>query len=301
MPYIQDHRSFCREAAERYLAERNAVSDAEDWKFARWEARRMIVDLMRKSLGLSDLPAALIDSGRHMTVIRHLLAPPISQDQFRLLARSWIKATEKNGKPVTAAAAAHISAVFEERRDRRLTPWLNAQRAPRMAELLATLGAIAPLIAKQRMDTARRNRLALRQEHDAINLLEQRGWQRQQSRLISTGGALDQRQFMHKARFKSGKKENQEIDLACGLGDTYILAVECKVTNDETNSIKRMNDVLKKATAWRAHWGAYVVPAAILEGNIKFSDVERLLEAQIEVFWSHQLVAFADWLEANLN
>ena len=132
-------------------------------------------------------------------------------------------------------------------------------------------------------------------------MLEERGWRRQASRMITTGGALAKQQFMHKARFKSGKKESQEIDIACGLGDTYILAVECKVTNDETNSIKRMNDILKKATAWRAHWGNYVIPAAILEGNIKFADVDRLLEAQIEVFWSHRLGDFSEWLEGNLR
>jgi hypothetical protein len=295
----EDHRSNCKEAADRYLAGRNAISDAEDWKFARWEARRMIVDLFRDSSGLENVNTALTISGRHMTVLRHLLAPPISQDQFRLFAKSWIKATEKNGKPVKPAAADQISTVFEERRDRRLTPWLTAKRTPKMAELLATLGTVGPLIASQRLATARRTRLAELQERDAIALLEQSGWLRQQSRLITTGGALGVREFMHKARFKSGKKENQEIDIACGLGDTYILAVECKVTNDETNSIKRMNDILKKATAWRAHWGNYVIPAAILEGNIKFADVERLLEAQIEVFWSHRLNYFAEWLEGN--
>lgn len=261
----------------------------------------MIVDLLRESSGLANVQAALVSSGRHMTVLRHLLAPPISQDQFRLLARSWVKATEKSGKPISASSADQISKVFEERRDKRLTPWLTAQRPPRMAELLATLGAIAPLIASQRIATARRNRLAVRQEQDAISLLESRGWKRQQSKLITKGGTLEQRQFWHKARFKSGKKENQEIDIACGLGETYVVAVECKVTNDETNSIKRMNDILKKATAWRAQWGEFVIPAAILEGNIKFSDVDRLLDAQIEVFWSHRLNAFADWLDANLK
>lgn len=301
MSATETHREFCTEAADHYLSERNAASDAEDWKFARWEARRMIIDLLRESSGLADMQTALESSGRHMTVLRHLLAPPISQDQFRLLARSWVKATEKNGKPIRSASAAEISAVFDARRDKRLSPWLTAQRAPRMAELLAMMGAISPLIANQRMGTARRNRMAMRQEQDAISVLEQRNWQRQQSKLITTGGALNRREFMHKARFKSGKKENQEIDIACGLGNTYILAIECKVTNDETNSIKRMNDILKKATAWRAHWGAYVLPGAILEGNIKFADVERLLEAQIEVFWSHRLDILADWLDANLR
>ena len=295
------HATHCKDAAARYLAERDAVSDADDWKFARKEARGMIVDLLRESAGLTSVEAALRSSGRHMTVLRHLLAPPISQDQFRYFDTGWPKATEKSGKPVKPHVAERIAIVFEERRDRRLTPWLCAQRPPRMAELLATLGAVAPLIASQRLATARRNRLAERQEQHAMATLEERGWRRQASRMITTGGALAKQQFMHKARFKSGKKENQEIDIACGLGDTYILAVECKVTNDETNSIKRMNDILKKATAWRAHWGNYVIPAAILEGNIKFADVERLLEAQIEVFWSHRLGDFSEWLEGNLR
>ena len=74
--------------------------------------------------------------------------------------------------------------------------------------------------------------------------------------------------------------------------------MECKVTNDETNSVKRINDVLKKATAWQAHWGSFVRTAALLQGVIAFKDVERLLEANVEVFWSHDLTKFEDWLTA---
>ncbi len=95
MTTSDEHRTYCKESAARYLAERDAASEAEDWKFARWKARRMIIDLLRESSRLADIPTALIGSGRHMTVLRHLLAPPISQDQFRLLAKSWSKATEK--------------------------------------------------------------------------------------------------------------------------------------------------------------------------------------------------------------
>ncbi|CAM3324289.1 hypothetical protein SPAN111604_15195 [Sphingomonas antarctica] len=87
--------------------------------------------------------------------------------------------------------------------------------------------------------------------------------------------------------------------MACGLGGTVILAMECKVTNDETNSVKRINDVLKKASAWKEHWGRFVKPAALLQGVIKFGDVQRLIDAGVEVFWSHRLDLFTAWIAAN--
>lgn len=76
--------------------------------------------------------------------------------------------------------------------------------------------------------------------------------------------------------------------------------MECKVTNDDLNSIKRVNDVLKKATAWKIHWGNFVETAALLQGVIKAADVSRLEEAGVHVFWSHDLAAFEAWLATRL-
>ena len=120
-----------------------------------------------------------------------------------------------------------------------------------------------------------------------------------QSNLVATSGQLPARAFMHKTRFASGINENQEVDIACGLGGTVVLAMECKVTNDETNSVKRINDIIKKANAWKAHWGVFVKPAALLQGVIKFGDVQRLLDSNVEVFWAHELDSFGDWIDAN--
>jgi hypothetical protein len=76
--------------------------------------------------------------------------------------------------------------------------------------------------------------------------------------------------------------------------------MECKVTNDETNSVKRINDILKKATAWKTHWGSFVKTAALLEGVISAKDVERLTDHKVHVFWSHDLDAFSTWLDSQL-
>jgi hypothetical protein len=69
------------------------------------------------------------------------------------------------------------------------------------------------------------------------------------------------------------------------------------MTNDQTNSVKRVNDVLKKATAWQAHWGSFVRTAALLQGVINPRDVHRLLSANVEVFWSHRLEDFDAWID----
>ena len=74
--------------------------------------------------------------------------------------------------------------------------------------------------------------------------------------------------------------------------------MECKVSNDETNSVKRVNDVLKKATAWKDHWGNFVKTAALLQGVIAPKDVDRLIDGGVEVFWSHDLATFEAWIDS---
>jgi hypothetical protein len=169
---------------------------------------------------------------------------------------------------------------------------------PTRAELTSAFLYLAPLIAQQRVATARRNRLAREQEQAVIDTLEGCGWNQLPSRMIDQRADVPPRHFMHKTRFASSKRAHQEVDVACGLPNGVVLALECKVTNDVTNSVKRINDVLKKATAWKERFGIFVKPAALLQGVMKFSDVEQLLDANVEVFWTHRLDLFAVWIEA---
>ncbi len=104
---------------------------------------------------------------------------------------------------------------------------------------------------------------------------------------------------MHKTRFATAN-EPQEVDVALGLNGSVVLAMECKVSNDPTNSVKRINDVLKKATAWKTHWGNFVKPAALLQGVIAERDVMRLLDENVEVFWSHDLGRFEEWIAGSV-
>lgn len=299
MSSAAEHEVFRAEARERYLSDRNAVSDALDWRQALWEARREIVGFLRASDFLGDVASALMRSGHHSRPMRHFLAPPVSQDQFKLICPNWSKSSEKTGTGLTKEKACAAEAVFLERRSRHLTSWIDRNRPPRVAELSSAIGAIAPLMANQEVSTARRGRLSADQEKSVLELLTAKGWVRLQSSLVSQGGQLPARSFMHKTKFASGPNESKEVDVACGLGRTVVLALECKVTNDETNSVKRIDDVLNKSNAWKIKWGSFVKPAALLQGIIKESDVKRLLSGGVEVFWSHRLDLFENWIDAN--
>ena len=293
------HAAHAAEAKRLYLDARNPVDGADDWQFALLEARQIISDALRASDYLTNIVAALGDSGGHMLALRHFMAPPISQDQFKLICPSWQKGTEKDSRPVAPGVAADVEATFGGWRDRYLTRWLDDGRTPTDAEIEKVLLALSPLIASQRFTTSRRNRLAAIQEQAVVDLLVKRGWKRMPSSLIDTRAAVPEKHFQHKTRFATATSAPQEVDIACGLPRTVVLAMECKVTNDETNSVKRVNDVLKKAEAWKTHWGSFVVTAALLEGVIAAKDVERLIDNDVHVFWSHDLDSFMAWLDSN--
>lgn len=297
----QIHAAHAARAKELYVQSRTPQNDAVDWNDALEVARDLISDTLRSSQGLADVAGAVQANGLHTLVLRHLTAPPISQDQFKLVCPLWRKGSEKPHGKVTASEAAAIAAAFEQRRSRTLTTWLDHQRPAQRFELARLLWSISPLIASQQVMTVQRTRAANIQESAVVALLDSLGWTREPAQLIDTRAALPLKHYMHKTRYATTSGTPQEVDLAMGLGNTVVLAMECKVSNDQTNSIKRINDVLKKATAWHQHWGSFVKTAALLQGVIEAKDVWRLLDAGVEVFWSHNLQYFQVWLEAQTD
>ncbi|SDQ75976.1 XamI restriction endonuclease [Pseudoxanthomonas sp. CF125] len=272
-----------------------------DWHYAVQQARKLVADALRASKYLTDIKGGLRLSGAHNLVYRQLLAPPLSQDQFALVCPTWKKSSETKPKGVSEPIASSMETVITKRLDQGLVKWLAGARPPSRRDVITVLRVISTLMAQQKISTARRSRLAAEQEHAVADLLLADGWTRDPSRLIDTRAAVPPRHFMHKTRFATNTATSQEVDIACGLSDTYVLAMECKVTNDETNSVKRINDVIKKAGAWASHWGSFVKSAALLQGVIHPRDVQRLSDAGIHVFWSHDLPEFHKWLSTQLK
>lgn len=301
MSNFEFHKKACVESRQKYLDTLHPREGDLDWKEALKEAREIVVDALKASDKLRDVAMALRANGAHSIALRHMLAPPKGQDPFKLICPTWPKSSEKNASRVNASGAAEFAKAFDEWRSRRLTPWLDAKRDATAEELNSLLLSVSPLIASQRLATARRNRLAREQEAAVTALLDAAGWTKLTSNLVEQGSDLPQSHYMHKTKFSSGSKQSQEVDVACGLGKSVVLAMECKVSNDETNSVKRVNDIIKKASRWRLKWGEFVRTAAMLQGVMKPGEVRRLLEEDIVVFWSHRLDDFGEWLHNNVQ
>lgn len=291
------HIENSRIARQLYIDGRSAENGRIAWRAELRLVRTLIAGCLRSSDYLCDIEAALRDNAGNMNVLRQLTAPPMSQDQFALLCPEWAKAAERSGRPASERAARAGAEVVGRWLDAALAPWLYSGRVPTRPELRRLFWRAGALMAAQRSQTSLRREANIAQEGAIMDLLRLKGWTELPSRLIDTRAAVPPRHFMHKTRFATKTTAAQEVDIACGLLGTYVLAMECKVTNDETNSVKRINDVLKKAAAWKEHWGSFVHTAALLQGVIAPKDVQRLEDAGVLIFWSHDLTEFSNWLD----
>jgi len=262
--------------------------------------RQAAIAALNASDDLNDIALALTDSGAHMLVFRHFLAPPKSQDQFKLLCPTWSKASEKSGSPIALPKALEVAEIIRAWTDSSAAPWLVGGTSATEAERALLIERVVSFIAPKKVETAKRSRLSSQQEQAVVDLLKHLGWNQLPSKLIDTRAAVDPMCFMNKTRFATATTTAQEVDIACGLRNSYVAAMECKVTNDETNSVKRINDILKKVSAWKSHWGSFVETAALLQGVIKPKDVQRLSDEGVHVFWSHDLQEFEDWIKGRL-
>jgi hypothetical protein len=161
-----------------------------DWHFGIRDARRAVAEALRASAFLTDMTGALEKSCHHAVIFRHLMAPPVSQDQFKLLCPQWSKTAENKSRPLSAVAARAVVDAILPRLDSGLVAWVAAGRQPSRKEVQTVLKVTAALVAQQRVATARRTRLAFEQEYAVIQLLEAEGWSRLPSKLIDTRAAF---------------------------------------------------------------------------------------------------------------
>jgi len=78
------------------------------------------------------------------------------------------------------------------------------------------------------------------------------------------------------------------------------MALECKVSNSSTNSVKRLNnDAAVKAEHWIKDFGTtQVVPGAVLTGVYALTNLSTAQSRGLAVFWGHNLQQLTDWIDA---
>jgi hypothetical protein len=294
------HREQTAIAEELYKDAASPSGEAAMWRNFKWQSRRAIKIALRETDYLRAIPRALERSARATRVLRFLMAPPKSQDQFHLLCKAYGKGSENSGSPISSERALAIDAAFSEWRDIELSSWLDSNRSPSLKEIRAVFLHAAPMMAQQKIQTQKRMDASAFQEQSVADLLLDDDWTYQSARTIDRAKGIERKHFLQKARFTAGSR-TKEIDVAIGLGQAFILALECKVSNDSTNSTKRLNDISEKADAWRAEYGRTLKTGAMLQGVYRADDVLELAQGGVEVFWLHDLPRFARWVSAELR
>lgn len=258
-------------------------------------ARRAVEELLATTADLTDVSGEarkrLLSDASQLDAMRYAAGPPISADDLKTLA----DASLAPARLARDAEMAHrVIETILLALDRKRFPWVADGRSPKSNEREAAVLASAALIATQRLATERRSTGKNRQERAVADALSEEGLERVAARSIPTlGEAPGAGQFCPESRLGSRK-----ADFVVGLWDGRTMAIECKVSNSSTNSVKRLNnDAAVKAKRWTAEFGTLqVVPAAVLAGVFKRHNLEDAQNDGLTIFWAHDLASMAAWI-----
>ena len=268
------------EPLARYLG----AFDAAEPEVQRWVGELAAV-FGSGTESLARLKALLVsDEGR--STLRYLGAPPISEDDLETLAEARLADAARND-----ASAEKVRAVLRAILDPRRFPWLSSGVPATPAQRQAAALATTALMASQRVQTLRRGDEQAAVEGAVRGLLVGMGWA--EARPRHPGGvqklitdAPSPRSFHVQTNLGA-----DNADVIVRMDDGRLLAVECKGSNSEINSRKRLNkEAAQNARAWLERFGSdQVVPAVALQGVFKPRYVAEVQDTPMAIFWSHRL------------
>jgi hypothetical protein len=275
-------------SSAQFRAERLAISGS--WETHYNQARGKFELLFKK---LSDLnPGAITDKNLAEAyglglgeALRYLAGPPISDDDLQVIAD--VDSIAPGVLKKDPEALRKVYGVIERVIDPYRFPWIESGDTPTEQQREAALLASSLLLAAQRIATERRNEGKDNQESRVKDYLRSLGFTEVPAVAINTIVKGPQAmQFCAECQLGARK-----ADVVVRLHDTRLMAIECKVSNSATNSVKRLNnDAAVKAEYWIKQFGiAQVVPTAALAGVFKVLNLEQAQERGLSLFWSHDL------------
>lgn len=267
----------------------------EDYLEAFDEYQGYVEEVLETTVDLSNFESTALDvlGDQHLLeAFRYLAAPPISEDDLKVLADA--RSLTKRNLQKTPELVQRLIAVVRQVLDRRRFAWVVENREPTEAERNAAVMASAALLAASRTQTRRRTLGKNQQEAMVKEALKGLGFSEVPSRKIpNISHAPNPGEFCGESVLG-----NRKGDIIVTLWDHRIMPIECKVSNSSTNSVKRLNnDAAVKAASWKLDFGLrQVVPCAMLGGVYK---LHNLLDAQsrgLTIFWSHDLTPLTEWI-----
>jgi hypothetical protein len=252
------------------------------------EVLEQTVDLTRLH---QEAPNLLADE-KKQEIFRYLSGPPVSLDDLKVLvqARSLAPARFASDPELTE----RLVAFMQDWHDRRRFPWVAGKWAPEEHERKAAILATTALLAMRRTETLRRTQGSELQEQRVAANLRRSGFEE-----VPTGRVSNLSMAPKAGQFRrESLLGTRKADFVIGLWDGRIMALECKVSNSSTNSVKRLNnDAAVKAVTWQREFGTMqIVTAAILEGVYALRNLADAQANGLTIFWAHELNQMLDWI-----
>jgi hypothetical protein len=226
--------------------------------------------------------------------IRYVAGPPISSDDLKLLAEVESLAPTRL-QAQGGAEAAKVLEVLQLGLDPTRFPWIPEHRQPTPEEEQRAIFASASLRAYQEALSSRRNDAKKAQEDAVKEHLRSIGLKEAKRRRILTLDDAPPRGHFYSETHVGTKK----ADIPVRLYDGRLMPIECKVSNSEVNSFKRINEgAQSKAETWHREFGtSQVVPTAVIQGAFKVSNLLTAQAAGLTIIWFHRLADLTNFIE----
>jgi hypothetical protein len=194
-------------------------------------------------------------------------------------------------------------------------PWAAAGRAPTRGERERAVFVTAKLWADQKAKTADRTSYSTAQELSTKAALRKAGLvyvsrQEVRKRLKALGD--DPGKGLTVSNWSDGllrgeysdelKLAGTKCDVPARLEDGRLLPIECKVSNSELNSIKRLiRETGGKHGKWRSTFGSDLATAAVLAGTFKMLHLEQAQEDGMLLFFEHRLTSLTAFVKSGAH
>jgi len=218
--------------------------------------------------------------------MRYLPGPPISADDLKNLAE--VNSLNPRTLRANREAALRLLETIRASIDPRRFPWLAENRDPTPQEKDAAIFASALMFSAQRLLTLRRTLAKTEQERQARDELKAHGFHGERLKRIRSYAQFPTPGVVSENEVQFGP---ERADVVARLWNDRMMPIECKVSNSEVNSYKRLNhDTLAKHTAWIDAFGrSNVTPAALLAGVYSPANVIAAQNVGLTIFWSHRM------------
>jgi len=277
----------------------------EDYLEAFDQYQGHVEEFLETTVDLSELDSqalAVLTDPNLLETFRYFAAPPLSEDDLQVLAEAPTLAKGQLRKNPD-----HVKRLVETVRavlDRRRFAWVVEGREPTEAERGAAVMASAALLAARRVETKRRTTGKKQQEASVKQALVEVGLKEVRRRPIPNvtlgpaAGEFCGESLLGLAKADAKPDKGRLADIVLRLWDHRLMPIECKVSNSELNSVKRLNnDAAVKAGTWKRDFGVHqVVPTVVLSGVYGLYNLLDAQERGLTIFWAHDLRPLTDFL-----